>query len=100
MFDVLYSSSSSALRSLNRVVYSTLLPQGEEAQYFGLEVMLGISVGWIGDLVNASIQDRTGKDRFPFVANTVLVFISLVLYRVCDFEKGMCEAAKLVDTNT
>lgn len=96
VFDVLYSGSSSALRSLNRVLYSTLLPEGDEAQFFGLEVLLGVAIGWIGDLVNATIQDRTGIDRMPFVPNTVLVLVSLVLYILCDTEKGMADAQKLL----
>jgi MFS-type transporter involved in bile tolerance (Atg22 family) len=99
LFDVFYSGTSSALRSLNRVVYSTLLPEGEEAQYFGLEVMLGVSVGWIGDLVNATIQDKTGNDRMPFLPNVILVFISLVLVIVCDTEKGMQDVRKVTESS-
>lgn len=94
VFEVLYSSTSSAQRSLNRTIYSTLLPAGEEAQFFGLEVMLGIATGWIGSLVNASIQDLTGNDRFPFMPNTILVAAALVLYYFTDIEKGVNEVKK------
>lgn len=94
VFEVFYSSSSSAQRSLNRTIYSALLPEGEEAQYFGLEIMLGIATGWIGSLVNASIQDLTGNDRFPFLPNTILVAISLALYYMTNVEKGMKEVNK------
>ncbi|KAH3676450.1 hypothetical protein WICPIJ_009106 [Wickerhamomyces pijperi] len=96
VFEILYTASTSSLRSLNRVLYSTLLPEGEEAQYFGLEVMLGVAVGWIGTLVNATIQDRTGNDRYPFLPNLFLVVISIVLYIICDTEKGMQQVDKVV----
>lgn len=99
LFEVFYSSSSSALRSLNRTLYSSILPEGEEAQYFGLEVMLGVAVGWIGDLVNATIQDRTGNDRYPFLPNLFLVLISIILYRLCDTEQGMRDVNKVLDNN-
>ncbi|CAM9022007.1 unnamed protein product [Wickerhamomyces anomalus] len=100
LFEVLYSSSSSALRSLNRTVYSSILPEGEEAQFFGLEVMLGVAVGWIGDLVNATIQDRTGNDRFPFLPNLFLVLISIVLFKLCDTEQGMKDVNKVAEETT
>lgn len=88
VFEVFYSATSSAMRSLNRCVYSLLLPKGDEAQYFGLEIMLGVATGWIGSLVNAVIQDRTNDDRYPFLPNMFLVLISLVLYYFVDLEKG------------
>lgn len=95
VFEVLYSATSSSMRSLNRVIYSSLLPEGEEAQYFGLEIMLGVATGWIGSLVNATIQDRTNNDRYPFLPNLFLVAISIVLYFFVDTEKGMRDAEKL-----
>ncbi|KAG7662652.1 uncharacterized protein J8A68_003860 [[Candida] subhashii] len=97
VFEVFYSASSSALRSLNRCVYSTLLPEGDEAQYFGLEIMLGIATGWVGGLVNATIQDRTGNAAMPFLPNTFLVAISICLYFTVDFEQGMKDAEKMVE---
>ncbi|CAX40022.1 autophagy-related protein, putative [Candida dubliniensis CD36] len=89
VFEVFYSATSSAMRSLNRCIYSSLLPVGNEAQYFGLEVTLGIASGWIGSLVNAVIQDRTNDDRFPFLPNMFLVIVSLILYYYVDLQKGM-----------
>ncbi|KAK6459089.1 autophagy-related protein 22-like protein [Scheffersomyces xylosifermentans] len=96
VFEVLYTTTSSAMRSLNRTVYSTLLPEGDEAQYFGLEIMLGVATGWIGSLVNASIQDRTNNDRFPFLPNIILVAVSLALFYFVDMQKGMVDAEKLL----
>ncbi|KAH3663488.1 hypothetical protein WICMUC_005927 [Wickerhamomyces mucosus] len=98
VFDIFYTATSSSLRSLNRVLYSTLLPEGEEAQYFGLEVMLGVAVSWIGTLVIATIQDRTGNDRYPFLPNLFLVAVSTVLYILCDAEAGMKQVAKIVES--
>ncbi|KAL6454435.1 LOW QUALITY PROTEIN: ATG22 Autophagy-related protein 22 [Candida maltosa Xu316] len=97
VFEVFYAGTSSAMRSLNRCVYSSLLPEGDEAQYFGLEIMLGIATGWIGSLVNAVIQDRTHDDRFPFLPNLFLVLIALALYYKVDLEKGMEDVNKKKD---
>lgn len=97
VFQVLYVSSSSALRSLNRVWYSSMLPEGSEAQYFGLEIALGVAVGWIGSLVNASIQNRTGNLRWPMIPNCILVVVAVGLYIWSNPEKGMKDAEKLIN---
>ena len=74
------------MRSLNRCVYSLLLP--EETKHNTLDwVTLGIASGWIGGLVNAVIQDRTNDDRFPFLPNMILVVVSLIVYYYVDLQK-------------
>ncbi|KAF5100467.1 hypothetical protein DV451_002568 [Geotrichum candidum] len=97
VFEVVYVSSSSAMRSLNRALYSSLLPEGSEAQYFGLEIVLGVATGWIGTLVNATIQNRTGNLRYPMLPNVFLACIALGFYIWVDTDKGMRDAEKLVD---
>lgn len=95
IFEVFYVSSSSALRSLNRTLYSSLLPEGDEAQFFGLEIMLGVATGWIGTLVNATIQNKTGNLRYPMLPNLFLAIIALILYIWVDTKKGMRDAEKV-----
>lgn len=94
-FQVLFVSSSSAIRSLNRVVYSSLLPNGEESQYFGLEIMLGLATGWSESLVIAVIQDRTGNSRLPFIPNCCLFGVAVLFYWWTDLEKGMKQVNKI-----
>lgn len=100
VFEVVYVGSSSAMRSLNRALYSSLLPEGSEAQYFGLEITLGVATGWIGSLVNATIQNRTGNLRYPMLPNVFLACIALGLYTLVDIDKGMRDAEKLVDDDS
>ncbi|KAH6662356.1 autophagy-related protein 22-like protein [Halenospora varia] len=69
----LFMSSSSALRSHNRVLYASLLPRGSEAQFFGLEITLDLATGWINTLVSAVIQDRTHNLRFPMLPALLLM---------------------------
>lgn len=100
VFEVFYVSSSSALRSLNRAFYSSMLPEGNEAQFFGLEIMLGVATGWIGPLVNATIQNRTGNLRYPMLPNLFVLLIGVGLYVWVDADKGMRDAEKLFDEPT
>lgn len=95
VFEVFYVSSSSALRSLNRALYSSMLPAGSEAQFFGLEIIMGVATGWIGTLVNATIQDRTGNLRYPMLPNLFLAVIALAIYVWVDADQGMRDAEKL-----
>ncbi|CUM67735.1 uncharacterized protein PRCAT00005440001 [Priceomyces carsonii] len=93
-FEILYSSSSSSMRSLNRTAYSSLLPLGNEAQFFGLEVFLGVATGWVGSLASAAIQNKMGDERSSFLLSLLLVLIALILYSICDIEKGMKDVNK------
>ncbi|KAI9677067.1 MAG: hypothetical protein M1817_006906 [Caeruleum heppii] len=88
----LFFSTASALRCLNRVVYSSMLPRGREAQFFGLEITLDLATGWVGPLVQGAIQQRTGNLRWPMLPNLFLIAIAAALYVWTDVEKGMSDA--------
>lgn len=88
----LFMSTSSALRSLNRVIFSSLIPRGSEALYFGLEITLDLATGWINPLVQGVIQNHTHNLRFPMIPNFVLMMAALVLYLWTDLEQGIKDA--------
>ncbi|PHH61481.1 hypothetical protein CDD81_328 [Ophiocordyceps australis] len=89
---VLFMSTSSALRSLNRVLFASLIPKGSEALYFGLEITLDLATGWINPLVQGVIQNRTHNLRFPMIPNLILMVLAFGLYLWTDMEKGMRDA--------
>ncbi|KAM3437064.1 hypothetical protein MY4824_003965 [Beauveria thailandica] len=98
--DALFMSTSSALRSLNRVMYASLIPSGSEAAFFGLEITLDLATGWINPLVQGVIQNRTHNLRFPMIPNLVLMLVSICLYVWTDVDQGMRDADKtLVSDN-
>ncbi|KAI1906091.1 hypothetical protein LOZ39_006879, partial [Ophidiomyces ophidiicola] len=94
---VLFMSTSSALRSYNRGVYATLIPEGSEAQFFGLELTLDLATGWINPLVQGVIQNRTRNLRFPMLANVLLITVSILLYIWVDIPKGIEDAKVPLD---
>lgn len=79
---------------INRVVYSAVLPLGKENKYFGFEIMLGLCTGWSESLFVALIQDKTGNSRMPFIPNTVLYLVALVILIYVDIEAGMKKVKK------
>lgn len=93
-FQVLFVGTSTGIRMINRVVYSAVLPLGKENQYFGFEIMLGLCTGWSESLFVALIQDKTGNSRMPFIPNTVLYLVALVILIYVDIEAGMKKVKK------
>ncbi|KAJ5107929.1 hypothetical protein N7456_004604 [Penicillium angulare] len=89
---VLFMSTSSALRAYNRAIYSTLIPENSEAQFFGLEITLDLATGWINPLVMGVIQNRTHNLRFPMIPNLLLMIAGLVFYWRVDVSKGIAQA--------
>lgn len=90
--DFLFMSSSSALRSLNRVLYASLIPKGSEAAFFGLEITLDLATGWINPLVQGVIQNQTHNLRFPMIPNLLLMVVALGLYVWTDVNQGIEDA--------
>lgn len=91
---VLFMSTSSALRAYNRAVYSSMIPENSEAQFFGLEITLDLVTGWINPLVMGIIQDRTHNLRFPMIPNLLLMIVGLSLYWNVNVMKGIEQAKK------
>ncbi|PYH83393.1 hypothetical protein BO82DRAFT_411965 [Aspergillus uvarum CBS 121591] len=89
---VLFMSTSSALRAYNRAIYSSLIPRNAEAQFFGLEITLDLATGWINPLVMGVIQDRTHNLRFPMIPNLLLMLVALGFYYSVDMRKGIDQA--------
>ncbi|SCU80828.1 LADA_0B09758g1_1 [Lachancea dasiensis] len=92
---ILFMGTSSAIRAINRVLYSTMLPKEKENQFFGLEIMLGLLTGWSEPLLVAVISDRTGNSRMPYIPNTFLFTVAVGAYYWCDMETGMRRVGKL-----
>jgi MFS-type transporter involved in bile tolerance (Atg22 family) len=88
----LFSSTFSALRATNRVIYSSMLPRGREAHFFGLESTLDLATGWISPLVQSVIQDRTHNLRYPMLPNLFLILIAAFFYYWTDLDKGIKDA--------
>ena len=96
---VIFLSTSSALRATNRVIYASTIPEGHEAQFFGLELTLDLATGWIGPLLTGSIQNAAGNLRVPMVIHLVLIGIAAGLYWWTDLEKGRQDAKKPMQKN-
>ncbi|KAH8708507.1 autophagy-related protein 22-like protein [Phaeosphaeriaceae sp. PMI808] len=93
----LFCMTSSALRSANRVMYSSMLPRGREAHFFGLELTLDLATGWINPLVQSVIQNKTHNLRYPMLPNFFLLLAAIGFYIWCDLEKGIKDSLQEFD---
>ncbi|WPB02348.1 uncharacterized protein RHO25_006982 [Cercospora beticola] len=93
---VLFMSSGSALRALNRTLYASIIPRDSEALFFGLDITLDLATGWINPLVQGVIQDRTGNLRFPMIPNAIAVAVGIIFYICIDIPAGIDDASRLL----
>jgi MFS-type transporter involved in bile tolerance (Atg22 family) len=93
----LFSATSSALRSCNRVMYASMLPKGREAHFFGPKLTLDLVTGWINPLVQSVIQNRTHNLRYPMLPNLFLLIVAAGFYRWFDLEKGIKDSLTSFD---
>lgn len=84
VIECLYIAISSSFRSLNRALYSEVLPKGEESQFFGLEILVGIVGNWIIGYLGSIIKTRFEKDGFVVIVSLVMSMASLAVYGQCD----------------
>lgn len=84
VIECLYIATSSSFRSLNRALYSEVLPKGEESQFFGLEILVGIVGNWIIGYLGSIIKTRFEKDGFVVIVSLVMSMASLAVYGQCE----------------
>ncbi|KAH7031447.1 autophagy-related protein 22-like protein [Microdochium trichocladiopsis] len=71
--------SGAIVNSSFRVLYSELMPKGNEVQWFGLQVVLSCATAWVSYVANAPIQNATHQLRFPLILCLLILVIPVVL---------------------
>ncbi|KAJ3275199.1 Autophagy protein 22 [Terramyces sp. JEL0728] len=80
-----------ASQSSCRVMYSELIPQGHESEFFGLYELTDKGSAWIGPLVAGYIANNANK-RFTFVYLFVCFLCALGVFITVDVDKGKQDA--------
>lgn len=83
-------------QALSRSLYSTLVPRGREAEYFGLYQAAERGTSWFGTLTFGVVFQLTGSYRFSVVALLVFFVVGFVLLLRVDVERGIREAGNTV----
>jgi len=83
-------------QALSRSLYSTLVPRGREAEYFGLYQAAERGTSWFGTLTFGVVFQLTGSYRYSIVALLVFFVVGFVLLRRVDVARGITDAGNVV----
>lgn len=79
----------------SRSLYAHLIPEGKEAQFFGLYQFTNKGSSWIGPLLATFISNAFDlRTVFAYILLTYLVSIPILWFKV-DHEQGMIDAGKI-----
>lgn len=71
--------SQSIVNPTFRLLFSELVPKGEEIMWFGLQVILSCTTTWVNYVATGPLQNVTHELRFPLVLCLVFLLMPLVL---------------------
>ena len=89
-----YGSFVGAIQSFSRVLFSEMIPFGEESEFFALYAVTEKGSAWIGPLAVAIISNYVdGRYGLMFLAILILAPLPLLIFGV-DSTKGRIDCAK------
>ncbi|KAJ7588060.1 autophagy-related protein 22-like protein [Mycena floridula] len=89
---VYFGSVYGAFQGYARAFYAELLPQGEEARWYGLFSITDKSSSFLGPLIVGVIADMTGNIRYAFFFLVVMVWLAVPVLMSVDVEQGRKDA--------
>ena len=81
-------------QALSRSLFSQMIPDGSEAEYFGLYEISERGTSWIGPLVFAVAVQLTGTQRIAIISLIIFFIVGLLLLSRVDVRKAMEEAGQ------
>ncbi|RLT43318.1 MAG: MFS transporter, partial [Chloroflexi bacterium] len=79
-------------QALSRSVFSTMIPKGQEAEYFSLYEISERGTSWIGPLVFGLALQTTGSYRIGILSVVIFFIAGLVMLPFVDFRRAAVEA--------
>jgi UMF1 family MFS transporter len=83
-----YGSLLGAIQSYMRVMFSELLPPGQEAEFFALFAITDKGSSWFGPLIVGAITDATHNMRYSWFFLIVMLGSPIWVLWYVDMEKG------------
>lgn len=75
-------------QAISRSCYGTLIPQGQNAEYYAFYAISGKCAAVLGPLSFALLTDLTGSNRTAILALAVFFIIGMILLLTVDIERG------------
>ncbi len=79
-------------QALSRSLFSQMIPQGKEAEYFGFYEISERGTSWVGPLIFGIAVQITGHQRSALVSLIIFFVVGLILLSRVDVKQAMLEA--------
>ncbi|KAL4062430.1 autophagy-related protein 22-like protein [Scleroderma yunnanense] len=89
---VYFGFAYGAFQSYARACYADLIPQGEEARWYGLFSITDKSSSFVGPLIVGLIADATGNIRYSFFFLLFMVWLAVPVLLSVNVEQGRTDA--------
>ena len=87
-----YGFLNGAIQSTSKVLFSELIPPGDESEFFSLYEITDKGSSWFGPLMVGLINDLTGELRYSFLVLLALLVIPIPFVLKTDVIKGKRDA--------
>jgi len=87
----LFGGALGPMQGYSRTLFALLIPEGEEANYFGIYQITDKGSSFLGPLVVSVITQATGSMRPALVYPLILILVSIVLLWKFDISRGILE---------
>ncbi|MCX6044514.1 MAG: MFS transporter, partial [Chloroflexi bacterium] len=82
-------------QALSRSVFSLMIPQGQEAEYFSLYEVSERGTSWLGPLVFGLWLQFTGSNRVAILSVVILFFLGLAVLSRVNVRRAIVEAGNV-----
>lgn len=93
VFASYYGFLVGALQSFSRVIFSELIPSGDESEFFSLYAITDKGSSWVGPLLQSLIADLSGRPRAGLFVLIVMIWAPIpILVWLVDMKRGTQDA--------
>lgn len=79
-------------QALSRSLFSQMIPEKQEAEYFGFYEISERGTSWLGPLIFALVNDITGSQRLALISLIIFFVVGLALLIPVNVKRGIVDA--------
>jgi UMF1 family MFS transporter len=93
LFAVYYGFLVGALQSYSRVIFSELIPPGDESEFFSLYAITDKGSSWLGPLLQSLLLNATGNSRYGLLVLIAMIWVPIpIVLGLVDVDRGVQDA--------
>lgn len=93
LFAIFYGFLVGALQSYSRVIFSELIPPGDESEFFSLYAITDKGSSWLGPLLQSLLLNATGNSRYGLLVLVAMIWVPIpIILGLVDINRGVQDA--------